>query len=236
MSFAARARFAPERAVPDAALGDPLWRAAGRRPGMTVGLYGGSFDPAHEGHVHVALRALRRLSLDEVWWLVSPGNPLKLKAGRVSAPLADRVAGARSLARHPRLRVTTIESRFGTRFTLDTVRALKARRPHIRFVWIMGADGLAELHRWRGWRELMAELPLLVIDRPGYGARAAAAPAARRFARHRLPEARARALPRTAPPAWVLLHGRLDPRSATEIREGRRPRPAAAPPRRPPPR
>lgn len=231
MSFAARARFAPDRRRGAAAGGDPLWRVAGRGPAMTVGLYGGSFDPTHEGHVHVALTALRRLRLDEVWWLVSPGNPLKVRAGRMAAPLPDRVAGARAMAGHPRLRITTAEAALGTRFTVDTVAALRRRFPRIRFVWIMGADGLGDLHRWGGWRQLARMVPIAVIDRPGYGIRAMAGRAARTLAHHRLPEHRAGRLARLDPPAWILLHARLDPRSATDIREGRKPRPEGRPPR-----
>lgn len=131
-----------------------------------VGILGGSFNPAHGGHRHVSLEAMRRLQLDEVWWLVSPQNPLKSAAGM--APLPARLVRARQVARHPRIRVSAIEEQLGTRFAVDTVRALKRRWPDVRFVWVMGADILPELHRWRRWRQFAREVAIAVVPRPGH--------------------------------------------------------------------
>lgn len=190
--------------------------------GLRVGLFGGSFDPPHEGHLHVARLALKRLRLDRVWWLVTPGNPLK-DHSRL-APLEERLAAARSLARDPRIVVTDLEARAGLSYTVDTLRFLRARCPGVRFVWIMGGDGLANLHRWRGWREIAALAPFAAIDRPGETLRAKASPAARALAGRRLPEARASRLAQAEPPAWIYLHGPRSSLSSTEIRsrQGRR--------------
>ena len=184
-------------------------------PGMTVGLFGGSFDPAHRGHVHVAETAMARLGLDRVVWLVSPHNPLKPRA---PAALAGRMASARSLARGPRMLVSDAETRLGVRFTIDTVRALKARYPLVRFVWIMGADSLLGFHRWRGWTQLMREIPVAVVARPGAAIKSRLAPTARRFAAARMPSARARLLARTPPPAWTFLRGPWSYASSTALR------------------
>ena len=184
-------------------------------PGMTVGLFGGSFDPAHEGHAHVARTALRRLGLDRAVWLVSPGNPLKPAA---SQDLARRMASARRWASGPRMVVAGLEARLGVRYTIDTVRALKARYPGVRFVWIMGADSLAGFHRWRGWTQLMREIPMAVVTRPGAGPRSRFAPAARRFAHGRRPARAAKTLAWAAPPAWTVLEAPLNPASSTALR------------------
>lgn len=191
--------------------------ATGQYRGMRIGLLGGSFNPAHEGHLHVSRQALKRLGLDHVWWLVSPQNPLKPRRGM--APLAVRLESATRLAaRDPRIRATDLEARLATQYTADTLRALKRRYPGVRFVWLMGADNLAGLHRWRRWRAVMRSVPVAVFDRPGYARKALTAKAAWRFLRHRLPEDRARALATETPPAWVFLHGPLSGQSATEIR------------------
>lgn len=183
---------------------------------MTVGLFGGSFDPPHAGHVHVARTALMRLELDRVIWLVSPGNPLK--AG--SAPLDERLEAARRLAAGagPAMIVSDLESRMGTRFTVDTVRRLQARFPGVRFVWVMGGDNLAQFHRWRGWTELFALLPIAVVARPTALLAGRFSPAARRFAHARLPAGAAARLPRAPSPAWAYLSAPLDPTSSTAIR------------------
>jgi len=185
-------------------------------PGRRVGLLGGSFNPAHEGHLDLSLEALRRLRLDEVWWLVSPQNPLKPVAGM--APLAARLAGARAWAAHPRIRGCALETALGTRYTAETLRALTARFPGVRFVWLMGADNLVQVSQWHDWTSIFHIVPVAVFDRPSYSLQAVAATAARRFARYRLPEARARGLPERRPPAWVFLHQRLNPQSSTRIR------------------
>jgi nicotinate-nucleotide adenylyltransferase len=185
----------------------------------TTGLLGGSFNPAHRGHRKVSRHAIAKLGLDEVWWLVSPGNPLKDAEGM--APFASRFLSARRAARGLPIRVTAIEREFGTRFTLDTLRALRRRFPNRDFVWLMGADNLAQFHRWRDWRKIAALVPIAVIARPGYDGAAHAARAMgwlRRFVR---PAGQARQWTRWRSPALVLLRLPPDPTSATGIRAAR---------------
>jgi ribosome silencing factor RsfS/YbeB/iojap/nicotinate (nicotinamide) nucleotide adenylyltransferase len=181
-----------------------------------IGLLGGSFNPAHEGHRHVSLEALKRLGLDEVWWLVSPQNPLK--AGDGMEPLATRLARARQIGAHPRIRVDTPELVLGTRYTLDTVRALRRAYPKARFVWLMGADILPQLVDWQGWRELFAAIPIAAFARPGWSYPALVSAAPRAFARYRIDAEAARMLASCEPPAWCFIPGRLDSHSATAIR------------------
>jgi len=161
--------------------------------GQAIGLLGGSFDPAHAGHVHITREALKRFALDRVWWLVSPGNPLKA-AG--PAPLARRMAAARAVMDHPRVSVTDIEARLGTRYTAETLAELQALYPGRRFVWLMGADNLAQLDRWERWQEIMERVPVGVIARPGSRIAARMSKAAARYQRWRLPSERAGLLPR----------------------------------------
>lgn len=187
------------------------------RRDLVVGLMGGSFNPAHEGHLHVARMAFRRLGVDEVWWLVSPQNPLKTSAGM--APFRERMASAMRAAHHPRIRVRDIEQRLGTRFTADTLLELRRRCPRLRFVWIMGADNLIGFHRWKDWSLIFHCAAVAVFDRPSYSLRALASRAARRFARFRIPARESRILARKRLPAWVFLHTRRHPESATRIRE-----------------
>lgn len=184
---------------------------------LRVGLLGGSFNPAHEGHRAISLAALRALNLDQVWWLVSPQNPLKPVAGMAS--FADRLAGARAMKRHPRIRVSDLENRFGTRFTIDTVRRLRAFPGGHRFVWLMGADNLLQLPRWHGWVEIMRRLPIAVLDR-ATARPALAGRVAQRFARARLCPLAARRIADHRPPAWCFLTIRRHPASATAIRAG----------------
>ena len=183
---------------------------------MRVGVYGGSFDPPHDGHRHVARTALARLGLDQVIWLVSPRNPLK--TGHDPAELPARMAATRRLAQGPSMRISDLERRIDARYTLDTLRVLKARYPQIHFVWIMGADNLAGFHRWLGWADIFREFPIAVVARPGVEPRAALSPAARRFAAARLPGRAARALATCAPPAWVYLAAPLKHISSTALR------------------
>ncbi len=173
--------------------------------GLTIGLLGGTFDPAHDGHLYISLVALKRLKLDYVWWLVSPGNPLK----GAPAPFEKRLAAARALARHPRLIVTDIEQRLGTRFTLDTVTALQRRFPQVTFVWLMGSDNLKDFHRWRHWRQLAARIALVVVQRPGSIMAAVNAAPVRQFGKTRALK---------APPALMVLDGARNAQSATQIR------------------
>lgn len=186
---------------------------------MTIGLFGGSFNPAHEGHAHAAETALKALGLNKVWWLVTPQNPLKDK--RDSAPLAARMASARAQARGRAMVVTDIETRWGTHYSIDLVRKLRARFPGVRFVWILGADNLRTLHRWRRWQALMRTLPVVFVARPGAGAGAQFSPAARRFAQARRPTG---SLSFAKAPAWAALHARLISASSTALRlKGERP-------------
>jgi nicotinate-nucleotide adenylyltransferase len=190
---------------------------------MAVGLYGGSFNPVHGGHAHVASTALRRLRLNRVIWLVSPQNPLKSTAD--TAALDERLAQtARLTARWapgPSMIVSDLERRIGTRYSIDTVRWFKGRFPGVRFVWIMGADGLADFHFWRGWAALAREVPIAVVSRPGVALRSRTSPLARRFAAFRIPASAARALARRTPPAWIYLDAPYDFTSSTALRSSR---------------
>ncbi|MEE9139888.1 MAG: nicotinate-nucleotide adenylyltransferase [Alphaproteobacteria bacterium] len=186
-----------------------------------MGLLGGSFNPAHEGHRHISLLALRKLGLHELWWLVSPRNPLKPAAGL--APFEERLAGARAVADHPAIRVTDLERRFGTLYTVDTLERLRACFPDVRFVWIMGADNLAQFPLWERWTAIFEAVPIAIFDRPSYSLRALAGKAARRYCRYRLPPRLAKELAGQPAPAWIFFHDRLSPASATRIRaQGKR--------------
>jgi nicotinate-nucleotide adenylyltransferase len=185
-------------------------------PRLKIGLLGGSFNPPHEAHRAVSQLALRRLGLDRVWWLVSPGNPLKDTRGL--SPLPDRLVAARRVGAHPRIDVTDLEAAIGTRFTADTIVWLKRRFPAVRFVWIMGADNLAQFDRWQNWRAIAEAVPIAVVDRFGASYAATASPAAQALAAARIRERDARSLPDRKPPAWVYLHGLKSPLSSTAIR------------------
>lgn len=185
------------------------------RPGMCIGLLGGSFDPAHAGHAHITREALKRLGLDAVWWLVSPGNPLK---SRGPAPLDERLARAKSVMQHPRVQVTGLEARLGTRYTYQTLLHLTALYPGVRFVWLMGADNLADFHLWENWRDIMGLLPVAVLARPGQRISARMSVAARYFRHDRLLGREAQMLRRARPPAWVFLNVPLNELSSSSIR------------------
>jgi nicotinate-nucleotide adenylyltransferase len=199
---------------------DPLSarRLAQAYPGIRVGLFGGSFNPAHEGHAHVAEIALKQLGLDKVWWLVTPQNPLKSE--RDTAPLAQRLAGARKFARGNAMVVSDIEARWNTRFSIDLIRKLRARYPGVRFVWILGSDNLANFHHWRRWEDVMRALPVAFVARPGELARGRFSKLARRFASARW-NGKANALAEASAPAWMILSGPLDPHSSTDLRRRR---------------
>ena len=187
------------------------------KPGRQItGLLGGSFNPAHGGHRRVTLAAIAQLGLDECWWLVSPGNPLKPKKGM--APLKARFASAIPMARRAPIKVTAIERQLGTRYTIDTLRALKRRYPKRKFVWLMGADNLAQFHRWKDWRAIAGELPIAVVNRPGYDRHAVASPAMAWLRRFRVPVAGFRNRGEWSAPALLELRFDPDPRSATAIR------------------
>jgi nicotinate-nucleotide adenylyltransferase len=187
--------------------------------GMRIGLFGGTFDPPHAAHRAACLLALHRLGLDRVWWLVTPGNPLKDSRGL--APLHDRVAAARALARHPRIDVSDLEATLGIRYSYETISYLLRRCPGAHFVWIMGADNLRSFHRWQRWRGIAALVPIAVVDRLGPSLYATASIASQAFAHVRLPETAAMALPRHKPPAWIYLHGLKSPLSSTALRAAR---------------
>jgi len=184
-------------------------------PGQSVGLLGGSFDPPHRGHVYISRQALARFGLDRLWWLVSPGNPLKQRG---PAPLADRVAAARRVMHHPRVHVTDIEAHLGTRATADTLVALRARYPGVRFVWLMGADNLAALHDWRNWRSIMETVPVGVLARPGDRISARMSPAARRYRRYRIAGQASHLLARSPAPAWCFVNVAMMKDSSSAIR------------------
>jgi nicotinate-nucleotide adenylyltransferase len=184
--------------------------------GMRIGLLGGSFNPPHAAHRMISLTALKRLSLDQVWWMVSPGNPLKEHDGL--APLSERLLLSREVSRHPRIKVTGFEAGIGTAYTAEVLRFLRRRFPRTHFVWLMGADNLAGFHRWSEWQAIFGLMPVAVEDRPEWRRRALASPAASRFGRFRIPEAEAAALPSLAPPAWCYLSGPLSKLSSTALR------------------
>ncbi|MCA0400913.1 MAG: nicotinate-nucleotide adenylyltransferase [Proteobacteria bacterium] len=187
--------------------------------GLRVGLFGGSFNPPHEGHMLVAETALRRLGLDRLWWLVTPGNPLKDVSGLPSQEA--RMEACRALIGHePRILVTGIEREIGTRYTAETIRFLKARAPAVNFVWIMGADNLVAFHRWQDWRWIVENVPIAIIDRPGSTLKAAASTAARTYAAYRIDESDAPRLASLAAPRWIFLHGPRSNQSSTKLRAG----------------
>lgn len=188
-------------------------------PGMRIGLLGGSFNPAHDGHRHISLIALKRLQLDRVWWLVSPQNPLKQSAGM--ARLELRISEARRIADHPRIVVSDIESRLGTVYTRDTLARLQIMWPGVQLVWLMGADNLLQLPRWHNWTWIVENLPIAVLDRPGQGLRPLNGKAAIRYAGARVPDRSAVDLASALPPAWTFIACRRHSASATAIRAAR---------------
>ena len=185
--------------------------------GQRIGLFGGSFNPPHEGHRAASLIALRRLGLDWVWWLVSPGNPLKDTSGLPS--VEERIAAACLAAAHPRIIVTGYEQTLGSPFTCDTVAVLSRRLPDVHFVLLMGADSFADLHRWKRWRLIVETMPIGVVDRPGSTLRAAQGHAAAALIGRRLDESDATRLATSPPPAYVILHDKRSTLSSTALRE-----------------
>lgn len=186
------------------------------RSGQVIGLLGGSFDPAHEGHAHITREALRRFGLDRVWWLVSPGNPLKSEG---PADMARRLARARAVMDHPRVCVTDIEARIGTRYTAQTLRALRRLYPGVRFVWLMGADNLAQLDRWQDWQHIVETVPIGVLARPGQRISARASKAARIYRGAKLPARAAQVLGRCAAPCWCFVNVPMIDISSSTIRK-----------------
>lgn len=183
--------------------------------GLRVGLFGGSFDPAHEGHVHVTNEALKRFGLDRVWWLVSPGNPLK---ERGPAPLAQRMERARRIMQHPRVIITDIEASLGTRYTAETVAALQHHLPGVRFTWLMGADNLAQFHHWQDWEEIVARVPIGILARPGDRLEGLTARMSQIFRCARLAESDSQGLGASRPPSWCFANIPMRSVSSTELR------------------
>lgn len=188
--------------------------------GQSIGLLGGSFNPPHDGHLHISELVLARARLDRFWWIVTPGNPLK-DHGNL-APLADRVAACREIARHPRIDITAFEAAHSVRYSADSLALLKRRRPRQRFVWIMGADNLASFHRWQDWRSIANMVPMIVVDRPGSSFATLSSPAAIALSRYRIDEEDAACLPAMRPPAWTFVHGPRSALSSTAIRAARK--------------
>ncbi|MDP2081736.1 MAG: nicotinate-nucleotide adenylyltransferase [Pseudotabrizicola sp.] len=182
--------------------------------GQVIGLLGGSFDPAHEGHAHITREAMKRLGLDQVWWLVTPGNPLK---ARQPAPMADRIARGRAVMQHPRVKITDLEARLGTRFTYETVRRLQAMYPGVRFVWLMGADNLVQFHRWDRWRDILRSVPVAVLARPGAGVKARLSRAAQAFRSKQLDRGEWLGGSRR-PPVWAFINLPMNGASSSAIR------------------
>jgi nicotinate-nucleotide adenylyltransferase len=183
---------------------------------MRIGLLGGSFNPAHSAHVEISLTALKRLGLDQVWWMVTPGNPLKDPSKLPS--VAKRVAAAKRVASHPRIAVTGFAGGKGSAYTIDLLTELKRRFPGVNFVWLMGADNLAQFHRWRSWQKIFASMPIAVLDRPGFRLKARASQAGMRFQEFHVDESDASGLARLSPPAWTILTHRLSHLSSTKLR------------------
>jgi len=184
-------------------------------PGQRVGLLGGSFDPPHAGHAHITRWALRSAGLDRVWWLVSPGNPLKTRG---PADIDRRVDAARAMIRHPRVVVTDIERHMASRYTADTLAWLARRYPGVQFLWLMGADNLASFHRWDRWEWIIETTPMIVFARPGQQLAGGLSPAAQRYTHLRVKPGDVRSLGATVPRGWCLLTGPMSDMSSTEIR------------------
>lgn len=182
--------------------------------GLKIGLFGGSFNPAHEGHLHVAKSGLRELGLDRIWWLVSPQNPLKPE----QPSYGSRVETVKALGLPPHMDISHVEKEFGTNYTIDLLRRLKRRYPQTHFVFIMGADNFAQLPKWRSWQEIMASFPIAVISRPGNNLKARLGRVARQYADHRLPEQSAASLAEMTAPRWTYLTLPLDKRSSSALR------------------
>lgn len=204
------------RKIPQQSFGSIAVRPPLVLPGQRIGVMGGSFNPAHDGHRIVAETALNRLKLDQLWWLATPGNPLKSTGGL--PPLAERMETVRRFAGNPRMKVTGFERELGTGYTAATLSFLVKRYPRAHFVWVMGADNLASFDRWQHWRSIARSMPFAVVDRPGWRLKGLSSPAARALAASRVPEAAAATLPTVHPPAWVFLTSRLSPLSSTQLR------------------
>lgn len=204
--------------APDAGIASQYLRMPHVEKGMAVGLFGGSFNPPHDGHGLVAEIALRALELDQLWWIVTPGNPLK--AGREQLSLAKRLALSQEMAESPFIKVTAFEAGSSIRYTADMIATVKARNPGVNFVWIMGADNLRDFHLWQRWQTIVRTVPIAVIDRPGATLAFLSSKMAQTFSRSRVDESDAGKLARIRPPAWTFIHGPRSSLSSTAIRSG----------------
>ncbi|WP_313557006.1 nicotinate-nucleotide adenylyltransferase [Agrobacterium cavarae] len=189
--------------------------------GMVIGLFGGSFNPPHDGHALVAEIAMRRLGLDQLWWMVTPGNPLKNRTEL--APLADRIAACENLVTDPRIKITAFEQTLGVSYTANTLAKVKARNPHAHFIWVMGADNLRTFHHWQKWRQIAETFPIAVIDRPGATLAYLSSTMAQAFSHARIDEDDAGVLWKKQAPAWVFIHGPRSTLSSTALRNGNSP-------------
>ena len=198
----------------------PILREAMRMPvagdGQKIGLFGGSFNPPHEGHLNLCDLAIKRLELDQIWWMVTPGNPLKDTSEL--APLEERVKKCRAMISHPRIKITAFEAKYKVRFTADTLRIVQLLRPRNDFVWLMGADNLADFHRWQDWREIANMMPIAVIDRPGSTLSYHSSQASIALSQYRIDESDASLLSHMRPPVWTFLHGPRSSLSSTQLR------------------
>ena len=219
MSYAALVRFDPDFGSPQMidsiVFSDQTGAFAHRN--RRIGLLGGSFNPAHDGHLYISLEAVKRLNLDEVWWLVSPQNPLKPELGMAS--FTRRLSHARLVAQHPSIHVSTLETKMGTIYTADTLQMLKQRYPTARFVWLMGADNLVQIPNWLDWSKIFHTVPIAVFARGSYDSGALSGRAAQRFRSARFPASAAGVLADAAPPAWVYLRVRAHPAASTQLRQ-----------------
>lgn len=184
---------------------------------MAIGLFGGSFNPPHAGHVLLAEIALKRLELDQIWWIVTPGNPLKDQSEL--APLKDRLAACEAMTHDPRIKITAFEAAHEIRYTADTLDIVKQRNADVDFVWLMGADNLKNFHKWQRWQEIANTFPIAVIDRPGSTLAFSSSKFAKTFEDARIDEDAAQALARRKAPAWTFIHGPRSPLSSTALRK-----------------
>ena len=207
-------RYGPEAAAE--AVDRRYLRMPHTERGMVVGLFGGSFNPPHRGHALVAEIAIRRLGLDRLWWMVTPGNPLKSRNGL--APLAERIALSEAVARNPRIQVTAFEQALASNYTATTLAWVKARNPQVHFIWIMGADSLNGFDKWQKWQQIARTFPIAVIDRPGSTLAYLSAKMVKTFAYARVDEDDARNLWKRPAPAWTFIHGPRSTLSSTELR------------------
>lgn len=209
--------MAPDKYGPELMISRSPYKIPPVANGLKIGLFGGSFNPPHMGHVQVSKMALKSLGLDQLWWIITPGNPLKKHHGL--APLEERIAYCNKMINHPDIRVCAFEENLRSRYTADTIEVLRMRRATAKFVWVMGADNLTQFHKWDRWQSIAKKVPLAIIDRPGSTVSPNSTPATQSLSKYRVDEVDARLLPNTPPPAWVFIHGPRSFLSSSQIRE-----------------